>query len=639
MSLSSLLLGSAAKKASKGKQGVIDEDLDALFRSTKVPLAEGNIHSDGIVSPDKKRKKRKVDDVGVKDLGDGKEKKKKKARVSVPDEEKVEEVHDAAEKAPRGKREGERRVKEGEKGKGKKKSKSKQQEDPWDDEDSDNPDLEEAYVKSQQSALPSTANPVDQSIAEDGAANDTSDESDGDPSRLVHESTLSTKKSAAKKSSQSKKSKYIPPNETPEERDGRTVFIGNVPPEVVKSRPLLKQLKKHILSFVPKAKIESSRFRSVAFQNPTSKLSDDEQDPSQSKTASTSASKSDKEARQHDLERTSTWRQSQSKEQEEDEENRKGEKRYLTPKEKKKISFIQGNFHSEMDSANLYVVFAHPSPTSHHSQDVMDPFEAARLTVENCNGTTFMARTIRVDHVGKAKKSLQGQTSAAGGSVGEDPKKSVFVGNLDFASKEEDLRVFFEGLIGVERGPPGEGEDDDKPKTWVTRVRIIRDKETQLGKGFGYIQFADRECVEELLALDESKLKFAKRALRVQRCKTLPSATSRGPKPQPPNPSRPSQPHPVHIPIPKGDPSLGQKLAHLSKDERKEAKASDADRVNRRIAKKKARIALGNRGVKAKAGDGERARKRPKFVAKDGKEVRKRRVRSDKSVMRKNTKK
>jgi nucleolar protein 12 len=26
------------------------------------------------------------------------------------------------------------------------------------------------------------------------------------------------------------------------------------------------------------------------------------------------------------------------------------------------------------------------------------------------------------------------------------PKLSVFVGNLDFASKEEDLRVYFEGL-------------------------------------------------------------------------------------------------------------------------------------------------------------------------------------------------
>jgi nucleolar protein 12 len=78
---------------------------------------------------------------------------------------------------------------------------------------------------------------------------------------------------------------------------------------------------------------------------------------------------------------------------------------------------------------------------------------------------------------------------------------------LDFASREEDVRVFFEGLVSAERGPRSavtgddsdteneEGTDDpnahgSKPKTWVTRVRIIRDKDTQLGKGFAYVQFA-----------------------------------------------------------------------------------------------------------------------------------------------------
>ena len=83
------------------------------------------------------------------------------------------------------------------------------------------------------------------------------------------------------------------------------------------------------------------------------------------------------------------------------------------------------------------------------------------------------------------------------------------------ASKEQDLRVFFEGLVIAEKGPPpsisdesaseaeddeSEGEDGDekkgpangvkKSRTWVKRVRIIRDKDTQMGKGFGYVQFA-----------------------------------------------------------------------------------------------------------------------------------------------------
>ena len=107
-----------------------------------------------------------------------------------------------------------------------------------------------------------------------------------------------------------------------------------------------------------------------------------------------------------------------------------------------------------------------------------------------------MERMVRVD---LANKSAKG-TKVAGDpntALGGNPKLSVFVGNLDFGCKEEDLRVFFEGVVSGERGPPGEDSSDDedgakKRKTWVTRVRIVRDKETQLGKGFGYIQFAVR---------------------------------------------------------------------------------------------------------------------------------------------------
>ena len=89
------------------------------------------------------------------------------------------------------------------------------------------------------------------------------------------------------------------------------------------------------------------------------------------------------------------------------------------------------------------------------------------------------------------------------------------------------------------------------------------------------------------MALEETKLKFAKRKLRVQRCKTLPGsklAVTTTPKSK--------KQTPTAIVIPKGDPSLGEKLAGLSKDERKQHKSTDADRVARRLAKKKARMAL-----------------------------------------------
>ena len=215
----------------------------------------------------------------------------------------------------------------------------------------------------------------------------------------------------------------------------------------------LKQLKRHILALVPSAKIESVRFRSIAFQTPTSKLPDDED------TKGKQPPKKEK-VRSHDRERTSAWKDDQ------DDSTKTDEKKFLTPSQKKRIAFINQDFHSDASSVNAYVVLAHSS-----LEPIVSPYDTARLVVEKCNGSTFMERVLRVDVVG--------QSDAIG-----DPKLSVFVGNLDFASKDEDLRVFFEGVVSAERGPPEEGT------RWVTRVRIVRDRETQLGKGFAYVQFA-----------------------------------------------------------------------------------------------------------------------------------------------------
>jgi len=143
------------------------------------------------------------------------------------------------------------------------------------------------------------------------------------------------------------------------------------------------------------------------------------------------------------------------------------------------------------------VVFAHLPPketvkwpeNAPPLPDVMDPYEAAEVAVEKCNGTIFEGKTIRVDNVRKS-----GAGDAGGEGLG-DPKLSIFVGNLDFASKEEDLRAFFETLVTSERGARPQGtEDGEKTRTsrWVARVRIVKDKDTQLGKGFAYVEFAVR---------------------------------------------------------------------------------------------------------------------------------------------------
>ncbi|KAH7923351.1 hypothetical protein BV22DRAFT_1036440 [Leucogyrophana mollusca] len=461
-------------------------------------------------------------------------------------------------------------------------------------------------------------------------------DTDGDPSSLVHQS-LRKDGSVRGKRSSGHKEKYIPHGETPDQRNARTIFIGNLSAEVAQKRPLQKQLQRHILSHVPNAKIESTRFRSVAFQNPTNKLPNDADVPS-----------AKPNTRKHDLDRASSWRDSNPK----DDGGKSDEKKFLTPSQKKKIAFINQEFHTSADSVHAYVVFAHPPPNASRPKNLpplpptLDPFDAAHLAVEKCNGTIFMERMIRVDAAGKTPLATAPTTVAQHGAVGGDPKLTVFVGNLDFASKEEDLRVFFEGLVSAERGPPTADSSghDDKPKFWVTRVRIVRDKDTQLGKGFAYVQFADRACVDEILALEESKVKFAKRKLRVQRCKTLPgtsddnkaaSSSSKSPRTIPtPTISQPMS-------LPKGDPALGTKLAHLSKEERKQVKSSDADRLARRLAKKKARMALAKQGVAVQGKDRERVRKSTSIKKSQGLPRResKGRVRSEKSAAKRNHKK
>jgi nucleolar protein 12 len=185
---------------------------------------------------------------------------------------------------------------------------------------------------------------------------------------------------------------------------------------------------------------------------------------------------------QRQQERATKWRDNSST-GEAAKEGDASAKVYLKPSEKKKVAYIKGEFHDTVDTVNCYLVFAHHDP-SRAQGDQLSPSEAARLAVEKCDGTVLLGRTIRVDRVGSAEKGRKEGRS--------DPKFTIFVGNLDFSSKEEDVRAFFEGVVTTERGPVSEGDDEvtGKPKTWVRHVRIVRDANTQLGKGFAYVEFA-----------------------------------------------------------------------------------------------------------------------------------------------------
>ena len=113
----------------------------------------------------------------------------------------------------------------------------------------------------------------------------------------------------------------------------------------------------------------------------------------------------------------------------------------------------------------------------------MEREEDAREAVKE-NSTSFESHHIRVDVAAADRKN--------------DTKKSIFIGNLPLNVNEEAVWDFF-GTCGQ-----------------ITNVRLIRDKKTNLGKGFGYVSFADKSCID--LALQLSGTDCAGRPIRISKC-------------------------------------------------------------------------------------------------------------------------
>lgn len=135
----------------------------------------------------------------------------------------------------------------------------------------------------------------------------------------------------------------------------------------------------------------------------------------------------------------------------------------------RKLAYATKQFHEERNSVNAYIV--------------MEREEDAREAVKE-NGTVFEGHHIRVDVAAADRKN--------------DTKKSIFIGNLPLNVNEEVIWDFF-GTCGS-----------------ITNVRLIRDKKTNLGKGFGYVTFADKGSID--LALQLAGTDCAGRPIRISKC-------------------------------------------------------------------------------------------------------------------------
>ena len=121
------------------------------------------------------------------------------------------------------------------------------------------------------------------------------------------------------------------------------------------------------------------------------------------------------------------------------------------------------------DSVNAYVVFENA---------------VAAVAARTANGRELDSHHLRVDAVNAPPP---------------DPKRLVFLGNLPFDAKEDEVRQHFQAAVaGVEA------------------VRIVRDRDTQMGKGFGYVLFNTRASAGAALRLNGTVLR--NRPLRVTVC-------------------------------------------------------------------------------------------------------------------------
>lgn len=348
-------------------------------------------------------------------------------------------------------------------------------------------------------------------------------------------------------------------DETPEQKNNRTIFVGNVPAEAAKNKvscdvcydeypltqpkSLSKKLVRHLMQvsdLPPTAKHDSIRFRSVAFSVPTSASAKSEADNN----------------------------------------------RYQTPKQKRKVAFIKQDLHPDAASVNAYVVFGYRRPNdvillNNKDKDIA-PSEVAQKVVDSANGTTFEARVLRVDRV------LNLDKKGSSWHIDKDmAKRTLYVGRLDFGQKDNELGEFVEKLLKEEKGPYVAVDKNDKAKSWVRGVRIVRDPDTQLGKGFGYVHLADNDCVEELLLLPDDRRRLNKRTLRFAKSKASGKQRpqedlKKSDKKETKDAKKTAKPGKIV----KGDPKLGEKLSEMTKETRKTIKAADAVRQARRTAKK-----------------------------------------------------
>ncbi|KAG0148583.1 hypothetical protein CROQUDRAFT_105660 [Cronartium quercuum f. sp. fusiforme G11] len=446
---------------------------------------------------------------------------------------------------------------------------------------------------------------IPMSESENDASESSSEDESSEPN-IVHETLVSRNSlDSTSRATRSRKSRPCISNETPEERNSRTVFVGNVNVECVKNKARTREFLNHLLNPLseseplgPRSRIESYRFRGLPLATPIV-------------TAEKAANRSD--------ERSKAWRETQAlsgpglaekasidnpdggragrrgaKTLPEAAATKLPEVKFLTPNQKRKVGYVTGDLHPDAKCCVSFVVISPPVETTEGTY--LSAHELAKIISEKSDGTSFMGHVLRCDLAGTKLRDQTNQTEAQIISTDEQ-RRTLYIGGLDFTEQEDSIRKAVEDRLLKEKdGSPPDGG------SWVQRVRIIRDKGTALNKGFAYVLLQTQDAVEEMLALETFKV--GKRKVRLQKyvvsgkCAALKklghqieSAKGQTEKAQKAH-KRPKLDLTQDISAIYAGPDLSNKLRPLSKAERKSIKSSTPARVERRMLKKQAKLKI-----------------------------------------------
>ncbi|KAK3029891.1 hypothetical protein RJ639_038514 [Escallonia herrerae] len=159
----------------------------------------------------------------------------------------------------------------------------------------------------------------------------------------------------------------------------------------------------------------------------------------------------------------------------------------LESKTPRKGAIMKKQINEAVDSVHAYIVFKTE--------------ESAQASLSH-NMAVVGGNHIRVDRACPPRKKLKGEDALL-----YDNKRTVFIGNLPFDVKDEEIYQLFSGF--------------KTPDSGIEAVRVVRDPGTSVGKGIAYVLFKTRDAANSVVK--RCRLKIRDRELRLSHSNSTPS--------------------------------------------------------------------------------------------------------------------